>query len=86
MIKQPAPWRAVPETASDCRHKIMSKQQVWRPINFNPKLESCSKDPLVRQKTATPYGLKCFPNAQTRACAEFRGTKEQQHAAPSSNG
>lgn len=78
MIKQPAVWPALPGTAPGCCHKIMRKQQVWRPINLSPKSESCSKDPFVRQKTATPYGLNCFPNGQIRAGPEPRGTREKR--------
>jgi hypothetical protein len=66
-IKQTAAWCAVPETAPVAATRIISKQQVWHPINFNPKSDSWSKHPFVRQKTATPYCLKCFPNAQIRA-------------------
>ncbi len=56
-----------------CRHKIMNKQQVWRPINFSPISKSCSKDPFVRQKTATPYRLNSFQNAQIRASQDSSG-------------
>ncbi len=76
--KQPAPWRTA---RPGCRHKIMSKLRAWRPIKSYPTTETCLKDPFVRQKTATPYCLKCLPNGQVRATAAPTRTREQRTGA-----
>ncbi|MGH6829965.1 MAG: hypothetical protein ACREDG_02300, partial [Methylocella sp.] len=54
--------------------------------NFNPKSDSRSKHPFVCQKTATPYCLKCFPNAQIRASQDSSQISWEWRSAQAPNG